>query len=69
MTFTLTLGWWVLPLIVTIGAYVAAYFATPKVDHSGMFGNVAIAAIAGVLYFAVATILSLLSWLIWALVT
>lgn len=67
MTVTVAIGWWVLPCIVTALSFFAAWCATPAIKRTGsMFAGVG-EAIAGALYFGVATIISLSVWLIWAL--
>lgn len=55
MTFTVTFGWWVLPLLVTIGAFGWAVYETG--DPIGAF----VARTA-------AMVISLAAWLVWAIV-
>jgi hypothetical protein len=60
---TITLGWWVLPLMVTIAAFVAAGSYRPRPSGYG-YGD-----ITGALLVMVALIVSLIAWLVWALAT
>ena len=52
---TITIGWWALPLLITIGGFVITTTATNDVDLSA----------AAMLTL----IVSLVSWLIWAVLT
>jgi hypothetical protein len=62
MNATITLGWWVLPLVVTIAVWGWA-FAQP-VRHSSYMPDP-----MPILYGGGAIIVTLLVWLIWALFT
>lgn len=65
MTFTITLGWWLLPLSVTVFFYIAAYTVQPK-PNPGQFGDIG-GAFMFLMAYGVATIVSLTVWLLWAL--
>jgi hypothetical protein len=62
---TITVGIWILPLIVTIIAFLVAYYSTP--ESHGDYGGIG-AGFVGVIYLAGAAVVSLLAWLLWALV-
>ena len=64
MTFTITPGWWIAPLIVTIIMFGwASYQSSGYKPTGGMFDF----NIAPLVYLAVAIPASLAAWLIWAL--
>lgn len=56
---TVTIGWWAIPTIITLGSIVWAFW--PQRTHG--FG----ADIVGMIQFMGSVILSLASWLIWSL--
>ncbi len=62
---TITIGIWVLPLIVTIVAFLVANYSIP--ESHGDYGGIG-AGLVGVIYLAGAAVVSLLAWLLWALV-
>lgn len=64
MTFTIEIGWFLAPLAITIVAFVWAGIATPPNDGN-YFGN----AVAGLFTYGAALIVSLIAWLIWAVLT
>jgi hypothetical protein len=61
MSMTLTIGWWVLPLAVTIAAFTWALWGS----DGGTLGD----AVVGSFFVAFAAIISLSAWLIWSLLT
>lgn len=69
MTLSLTIGWWIVPVVITLVSYLVAYLATPSrtcsYDWYG-FGTLfdGIIILFGLL---AATIVSLVAWLVWAL--
>lgn len=66
MTFTITFGWWLLPSVITIGLFTWANAQGPRSQRGGYgYG----ADISGLVYLAAAVIGSLVSWLIWAVLT
>jgi hypothetical protein len=62
MTLTFTLGWWAVPLAFTVLALVTALALG---DDSGDLGS----GIAAMLRLGLAVIVSLIAWLIWAVLT
>ena len=62
MTFSITLGWWVLPLIVTIASSTWALWDRPSERGGFIPSPMPLIRLAGAL------IVSLIAWLIWALV-
>lgn len=69
MTVTLTLGWWIVPLAITVGslAWAIPMRQSERPDGS-MFSGLGYA-IGGTLRVAGAIIVSLVAWLVWSLVT
>jgi UDP-N-acetylmuramyl pentapeptide phosphotransferase/UDP-N-acetylglucosamine-1-phosphate transferase len=59
----INLGWWLLPLVITGIAFFAAWDMTPK-NQTGMM-----AGLDGLVLGAFALIVSLMAWLIWAVLT
>lgn len=60
MTFTVELGWWMAPLLVTLVAIATAFItAALENDRFGLLGCFA---------WLVALVASLVAWLIWAIV-
>jgi hypothetical protein len=65
MAITLTLGWWVLPLAVTIGAFAWASWGSRESGSGGGYGVDP----TPVLVLGLVLIVSLVAWLIWAVLT
>ncbi len=66
MEITITFGWWLAPLAVTIVACLAAWILDRKPDHyRASIGD----AIASMFVWVPAVFVSLIAWLIWALLT
>lgn len=63
MTFTIELGWWLIPLVVTVTFY---GIAISRFEHGG--GDYSFPEIANLFRLLLATIPILIAWLIWALV-
>ena len=61
MPVTVTLGWWLLPLIVTLALFVWAWAATPPARHDDWGVD-----IAPLFTFGFALVLSLVAWLLYA---
>lgn len=62
MSVTLTFGWWLLPLVITVLAISFALFLSQrKGGQDDLAGG-----IVSLIFFCFATIISLLAWLIWA---
>ena len=59
---TLTIGWWAVPAFISIAALYIALREFPE-----QRGDYDFSPIMGVFYLAVALIVSLIAWLIWAL--
>jgi len=57
------LGWWVLPLAISCAAFFASWAAT-ELNQRGMM-----AGLDGLLFGRLALIVSLIAWLIWAVLT
>lgn len=68
MEITVSLGWWLVPLAVTIiafGAYITWEVRTVPSYGYGRIGD----GIASAILMAAALIVSLIAWLIWAVLT
>ena len=65
-SITIVLGWWLVPAFVTLASFAVAFIKTPKPEPSSYFPDFSPILIGGAL-FGVATILSLLAWLLWSL--
>ncbi|MCX5513408.1 hypothetical protein C3941_23760 [Kaistia algarum] len=61
MTFTITAGWWLAPLAITIGVWLWAFAKSS--NSRGAFD------IGPALFMGSALIASLAAWLVWALLT
>jgi hypothetical protein len=68
MTLTLGFGWWLLPTAVTIISFVVALYKGQDEESHGDYASIGNAMVAIVVYGA-AIIVSLLAWLIWAVLT
>jgi hypothetical protein len=65
MTFSITLGWWLVPVIVTVGAFVAyAWWESVQKPSGGDYGRIG-DAVGGLIVFGGALILALVAWLIY----
>jgi len=71
MNFTLSIGWWVIPLLVTLLSISAAWYSTEDLQDGDIggwyipdFGT----PLLNLMKWGVALIISLLAWLIWALI-
>lgn len=66
MTFTFALGWWLAPTIVTIAAFIWHIWMNSEPSSNGayeMIGNAVVWAFTALVAISV----SLIAWLIWAL--
>ena len=63
MTITITYGYWMIPLVITIFAF-AAHLRVCWNEEPGYGG-----AIVGMFTFMTATVVSLFAWLVWAILT
>lgn len=68
MTLTIGFGWWLLPTAVTIIAVVVALYMSREDGSHGDYASIGNAFVALVIY-CVAIIVSLIAWLIWAVLT
>jgi hypothetical protein len=67
MQVTIALGWWIAPAIITIGLlFAATVWAAKECGGDDLFG---IGALFSVIGYLVATQLSVIAWLIWAVLT
>lgn len=66
MTFTIQFGWWLLPTALTIVAFLRAL----ELDRGNVAGrgDYGFSAFASAVYYGIALIVSLVAWLVWALV-
>lgn len=63
MNITISLGWWLLPLSVTcLAFFFASYWTEPNQRGLG-------ASLDALVFNALALIISLIAWLIWAVLT
>ncbi|UIS25301.1 hypothetical protein [Erythrobacter phage vB_EliS-L02] len=58
---TITLGYWLVPLVITILAFIPAFRFTPARGDYAAFGN----AIGAMLYAGGGAIVTLLAWLVY----
>lgn len=65
MTFTVMLGWWLLPAFITATSFTWAWLAGDHSSSSG-YGHIG-KGLGNALIFAVALVASLIAWLIWAI--
>lgn len=76
MLISITLGWWLLPAFITLASFgwvlnrdIKSRIQAYQMFQNNTIGDVAVwLAVYGTMY-AAATILSLVAWLIWALLT
>jgi hypothetical protein len=66
MTFTITYGWWLLPFFITIASFAWSFWSTreEKKNPSGWIG----VALVGWFSYGLATIITLVSWLIYFII-
>ena len=65
---TIELGWWLIPLAITLISFATAKSKTPPTQPSGYIPDV-VSPMIGVGATLIAAVVSLLAWLIWALAT
>ncbi len=63
MTFTITMGWWILPAVITLVSFMAAICFAVFTRSEGDFNAFDVIFGGGALM--VATIVSLISWMSW----
>lgn len=64
MTFTITLGWWIIPTIITILSIIWFFWMERDTVRGGDFD---LSAIGTAMILGLALNVSLIAWLIWAL--
>lgn len=73
MTFTIEFGTWLIPTAITFISYGMAFWFTPNSGPGSNPYTMGLAplmdGLAALLYFGVATIVSLIAWLVYALAT
>lgn len=57
------LGWWLLPMAITCAAFIASWAATEPNQRGMMAG------LDGLFFGGLALIVSLIAWLVWAVLT
>lgn len=65
MTFTISFGWWVAPVVVTAISFLVAYASSEREQAFGL-GAVGQAMANGFL-FLIAIVVSLSAWLVWSI--
>ncbi len=68
MNITIEMGWWLLPLVITIAAFVVAWGKSPTPKHGSYFPDF-ISGFFSLGLFLIAIIVSLSVWLIYVLAT
>ena len=67
MTATITIGTWIIPTVLTIIAFLTAYLNREPSTGGGMYFD--FSGLADMFFYGLATIFSLIVWLIWSLLT
>lgn len=65
---TINIGWWLIPLLVTVVSFTVAVRKAPQDQRGGYVPDV-ISPMLGAALLLIAAIVSLFAWLIWALVS
>lgn len=69
MNFTITFpDWYLIPLLITVISLIYAAAKAPEPQPGGMIPDV-FSPLLAALYYATAIIISLLAWLVWAVLT
>jgi hypothetical protein len=66
---TLVIGYWVIPLLVTIAAFLIAGWLVKGITDDGSMGAAIVGPFMAVIFVNLALVASLISWLIYAVVT
>lgn len=66
MTFTIAFGWWLAPLLITLGSYGYSVWRLISNRSPGDYGHIG-QALALLVMLCASTIVSLVAWLAWAL--
>ena len=64
---SIEISWWIVPLMVTVTAFVIAFMIQPEQQSRSGYIPDLISPLFGFIHYLVAIIVSLFSWLIWAL--
>ena len=64
---TIEITWWVVPFLVMIITFIVAFTSQPDIQSRGGYIPDLINPMLGFINYLVATIVSLIAWLIWAL--
>lgn len=67
MNITIEISWWIIPAVATVTAFAWAWFEWNKQEPAGTMDIVG--PVIFLLYFGLATIVSLIAWLVWALLS
>jgi hypothetical protein len=59
LSFTISLGWWLVPAAITLGSLICAFIP----DKNPSYGST----LVGLFQFGLGLVLSLSSWLVWSL--
>lgn len=62
-----SLGWWLAPALITLAAFVAVRIFGPRMRPNGGLGEMVVGLLE-LLAYGAAALVSLIAWLIWALV-
>lgn len=66
MTVTITFGYWLIPTFITVLAFVTAWwYSRPTPRYSRDY----VGALIDLIFYGAATIVSLIAWLVWAVLT
>ncbi|MBB3313649.1 putative membrane protein [Rhizobium sp. BK196] len=68
MTVTISLGWWILPMAITLIAFIVAGGMCRTEGGHGDYASIG-NAVVGLVVLGAALIVSLIAWLIWAILT
>lgn len=60
---TIHIGWWIIPLLITVSAFIAAII---PVGNEGGYSGIG-SGMVGCFFLALAAVVSLVAWLVWAL--
>jgi len=60
---TITIGWWIIPAVMTLATVVFGFMPLPRATGNASMGN----AVVGLVQLLCAIAVTLIAWLIWAL--
>lgn len=67
MNLTIEISWWIVPLVATLTAFIWAWTQTSEPDSTAALNL--IGPVVFLLYYGLATIVSLIAWLAWAVIS